>query len=86
MPASASSFLTPPACNALELPPAAWRQACGRVLMMAWRFSLAPLGEPGKVTMTVLFLTPAVGRDIMATVMNGQFGVRLNRRDAIFAW
>lgn len=34
---------------------------------MACRFSFAPLGEPGKVTMMVLFLTPASGRDIMAT-------------------
>lgn len=35
---------------------------------MASRFSLAPLGDPGKVTIRVCFLTPATGLAIMATV------------------
>lgn len=35
--------------------------------MTACRFSLAPFGEPGRVTMMVLFRTPATGLDIMAT-------------------
>lgn len=35
--------------------------------MTAWRFSLAPLGEPGSVIIKVPFLTPATGLDIMAT-------------------
>lgn len=35
--------------------------------MMASRFSFAPFGEPGKVTTIDLLLTPAVGRDIIAT-------------------
>ena len=34
---------------------------------MAWRFSFAPFGEPGRVTIKVFFLTPATGLDIMAT-------------------
>lgn len=39
--------------------------------MIAWRFSVAPFGEPGRVTMMVLLRTPAAGRDIMATGMLG---------------
>jgi hypothetical protein len=34
--------------------------------MTACKFSLAPFGDPGRVMMTVWFLTPATGRDIMA--------------------
>lgn len=30
------------------------------------KFSFAPFGEPGNVTMSVLFLTPATGRDMTA--------------------
>lgn len=37
--------------------------------MTACKFSLAPLGEPGKVMMRVLFLTPATGLDIIATLI-----------------
>jgi hypothetical protein len=33
---------------------------------MACKFSLAPFGEPGSVTMIVLFRTPATGLDIIA--------------------
>lgn len=40
--------------------------------MMASRFSLAPFGDPGSVMMSVLFLVPATGRAIMATVMVNQ--------------
>lgn len=39
--------------------------------MTACRFSLAPFGEPGKVMMILLFLTPATGLDIMATEISG---------------
>lgn len=35
--------------------------------MIASRFSLAPFGEPGKEIKSDLFLTPATGRDIIAT-------------------
>jgi hypothetical protein len=35
--------------------------------MIASRFSLAPFGEPGRVTITVLPRTPATGLDIIAT-------------------
>lgn len=44
--------------------------------MTAWRFSLAPFGEPGTVMMTVLFLTPATGLDIIATLWWCQLGRR----------
>lgn len=66
-PASFSSFCVPPMCIVRESPPAACWQACGRSLMMASRFSLAPLGEPGSVMMMVLLRTPAIGRAIIAT-------------------
>lgn len=36
--------------------------------MTASRFSLAPLGEPGRVRMRVELRTPATGRDIAATI------------------
>lgn len=36
--------------------------------MTASRFSFAPLGEPGSVITSDLFLVPATGRAIMATV------------------
>ena len=36
--------------------------------MTACRFSLEPFGEPGRVTMMVLFRTPATGLDIVATM------------------
>jgi hypothetical protein len=35
--------------------------------MIASRFSLAPFGEPGNVIKSDLSLTPATGRDIIAT-------------------
>lgn len=35
--------------------------------MTAWRFSLAPFGDPGRVMSKVPFLTPATGLDIIAT-------------------
>lgn len=35
--------------------------------MTAWRFSLAPFGDPGRVISRDPFLTPATGLDIMAT-------------------
>ena len=66
-PASFSSFLTPPAWRDLESIPAACMQAWGRSFMTASRFSFAPFGEPGTVIMSVLFRTPATGRDIIAT-------------------
>jgi len=31
------------------------------------KFSFAPLGDPGNVSIRELFLTPAMGRDMMAT-------------------
>lgn len=66
-PASFSSFFTPPACRILESAPDDWMHACGSSLMTLWRFSFAPLGEPGRVRMTVSCLTPATGRAIIAT-------------------
>lgn len=68
IPASLSSFFTPPTCKGLEAAPAAWMQACGRSLSTASKFSLAPFGEPGRVKMSVCFLTPATGRAINATI------------------
>lgn len=35
--------------------------------MTASRFSVAPFGDPGRVSITVLLRTPATGRDIIAT-------------------
>jgi len=37
--------------------------------MRAPRFSVAPFGEPGSVTIIVLPLTPATGRDIIETTV-----------------
>jgi hypothetical protein len=57
----------PPACWALESAPAACVHAWGSSLITASRFSLAPLGEPGSVMTSDLFLVPATGRAIIAT-------------------
>ena len=54
-----------------ESPPAAWWQACGTNFRTACRFSLAPFGEPGSVTINVLLRTPATGLDITATALEG---------------
>lgn len=50
-----------------EFAPAAWMQACGRRLMTASRFSLAPFGDPGSVMIRDWFRVPATGRAIIAT-------------------
>lgn len=69
-PASDSSFFTPPAWRSREFTVlAACIQACGNTFITDSRFSLAPLGEPGRVRIKVRSRVPATGRDIMATTV-----------------
>jgi hypothetical protein len=45
--------------------------------MIEARFSLAPLGDPGRVMIKVLFRTPATGRAITATAVRKLIYFRL---------